>query len=444
MTVPARQRTQDSRHPSSSTGRSVTVVSFAPDWAADAHSGSSPASPTALLGLAEALRSLGASLAAVLCGPAPGLAAGRAKAARRAALAAWGTATDGNARLVDAGPSDRALRKAGGRLAKALRPGDDAGTLLCVGAEAGLVGAAALGTSRDPSGTGPPLAVWLDRLDAAALLRERGLSPGEPEASTPDVAALRAREAEVCAAAPLVIATNRPLARELRRRHDLSPRQVAVLPRPVAVPEGGLLEARRTAARSALGIPPDDVVFAVDAGRDGAPGREALLVHAVAQSMPEARLLVATASKGRAARAAVRAAKAAGVARPIVVRPLVEVRGEPPAPIWAAADVGLVLPETHVATRTSCPAAFGEMLAWGARPVLTPGVGDVDEFVTAAGLGALVSPSNVLDAARAVVSDLRTPGALGDAGRERRRAWAAAHLSFDLIAERLAELLGTL
>ena len=159
----------------------------------------------------------------------------------------------------------------------------------------------------------------------------------------------------------------------------------------------------------------------------------ALLARAVRQRREDARLLFLTTDPA-AAQEALR-----GSALPDAL-----VRSAPPgeaARLLCAADYGLLLREDSPVNAVSCPVKFGEYLACGVRPILTPGIGDQSALCRESDLGVVVNAQNLTEAANRVLLDAGRPGAIDLAGRDRRRAWAAENISPARAASRLVEFL---
>ena len=107
----------------------------------------------------------------------------------------------------------------------------------------------------------------------------------------------------------------------------------------------------------------------------------------------------------------------------------------------AAADYGLLLRQSSTVNRVACPVKFGEYLACGVRPILTPGIGDQSRLAQDEDLGVVVTADRVELAARRVAADIETDGHLGPEPRAERRAYAREHLSPERAARELIEFL---
>jgi hypothetical protein len=89
--------------------------------------------------------------------------------------------------------------------------------------------------------------------------------------------------------------------------------------------------------------------------------------------------------------------------------------------------------------RVACPVKFGEYLACGVRPVLTPHIGDQSRLCETSGLGVVVAIASMPDAARLVAADAARPGTLSPGAREARREWARENIAPARASERIAE-----
>jgi hypothetical protein len=86
---------------------------------------------------------------------------------------------------------------------------------------------------------------------------------------------------------------------------------------------------------------------------------------------------------------------------------------------------------------------FGEYLACGVRPILTPHVGDQSDLCHASNLGVVTGIAVPAEAGRVVAADAARPGNLSLEGRDRRRKWAEENISPARAAARVAEFLET-
>jgi hypothetical protein len=109
------------------------------------------------------------------------------------------------------------------------------------------------------------------------------------------------------------------------------------------------------------------------------------------------------------------------------------------ARLLCAADYGLLLRQDDTVNRVSCPVKFGEYLACGVRPVMTPHIGDQSELAQSLRLGVVVGLASPSEAGKMLASDAGHAGAIDAAGRESRRAWARENISPEKAAARIAE-----
>jgi hypothetical protein len=84
---------------------------------------------------------------------------------------------------------------------------------------------------------------------------------------------------------------------------------------------------------------------------------------------------------------------------------------------------------------------FGEYLACGVRPILTPHVGDQSDLCMDTGHGVVVGLADVTLAAQRVAEDAAHAGTIDAEGRARRRAWAAEYVAPARVAARILEFL---
>ena len=246
----------------------------------------------------------------------------------------------------------------------------------------------------------------------------------------------RTQERDACQNADAVLCVSHAMAQRVREMHGVPKERVLRLANHAGVVDDA--ERLRSETRKKLRID-DDTLLLAYSGTLAAwqlPEATALFAAAVATLQPGARLLMVTPDTA----VAKAAAKAAGVKRPIIRSCTPDRTHE-----WvAAADYGLLLRADSEVNRVSCPVKFGEYLACGVRPVLTPTVGDQSQLCMDTGLGVVVSLSDAGDAARRLMVDLRNPFARGAEARAKRRAWATANITPARSAEKLVELLASI
>jgi hypothetical protein len=258
----------------------------------------------------------------------------------------------------------------------------------------------------------------------------------ESELSSTEVrmlATYRDHEHQACVAADAVLCVSHAMVRHVRESHGVAEERVLRLPN-LARPVDDA-EQLRAAARKRLRLDDDALVLAYS-GTLAAwqlPEATALFAAAVANLRPGTRLLMVTPDVA-VARAA---ARAAAVVKPIIRSATPDRAHE----LVAAAEYGLLLRDDSEVNRVSCPVKFGEYLACGVRPVLTPTVGDQSDLCMSTNLGVVVPLTDAGTAARRLLVDLRTPFALGAEARAKRRAWATENISPTCTAAKLLELL---
>jgi len=334
-------------------------------------------------------------------------------------------------------PRARSFARLGKRLARTLIDRDLADAILiCRQPRAGLVGCAARDVLR-ARGSGTPFVVHDQR---GVRPEEYVLSLGRDEAelSTDEarrLASYREQERDACRSADAVLCVSHAMVDRVRRLHDVPEKRALRLPNHARVVDDA--ERLRAAMRKRLRVA-DDALLLVYSGTLATwqlPEATALFASAVAQQQPGTRLLMVTPDKA-AARAATRAA---GVVKPII-RACTPGRAHE---FVVAADYGLLLRDDSVVNRVACPVKFGEYLACGVRPVLTPTVGDQSQVCMDTGMGVVVSLSDAGQAARRLLTDARGPFALGENARAKRREWVAENITPAGTATKLLDLLAT-
>ncbi len=338
-------------------------------------------------------------------------------------------------------PRDRSLSKLGGRLAAGLvkRKLQNA-ILLCRQPRSAIVGLAArewlLRKTRGDIDLAPKVILDLRGIrDEEYLL---GLRRPETEL-TPDetqrLHAYRTQEEFACKKSDAVVTVSRPMQRIVRSRYAVQADRIGRVPNHAPPFEDA--EDLRALARLELGVPDDQILIAY-CGTLAAwqmPERTPLLVKTVRQSHPNARLLMITPDQ-KAAKAAI---KTVGL-KDAIVR---GAKQHEVAALLCAADYGLLLREDSPVNRVACPVKFGEYLACGLRPILTPGIGDQSETVMANDLGIVVPLGDVNAAATHLVRDAERQSSLGADARQHRRDWATENISAPASARTLLEFLAT-
>jgi hypothetical protein len=332
---------------------------------------------------------------------------------------------------------DRGLDALGRRLAGDLvrrRLADAA--LLCRGARAALVGIAARDALSANVSVPPRVVLQLCGFEDAEFLMGTPRSEADlRERERQTLRQCRFREELACRRADGVLVLSRPMERLLLQRYALDPQRVGRVPSHAApVPDA---ERRRGAVRARLGIPESALVLAWCA-------------RPAPWQMPDAAIRVF-----EAVRAVRSDARLFLVTDPAAVAPHLRDREDPhvlvrpaapgeAAELLCAADYGLILRAEHIVNRTACPVVFGEYLACGVRPVLSPHLGDQSELCHLTGLGLVVGLASPDLAGGAIALDAAKPGTLDAAARERRRAWVHNTISPGHAALRVGEFLDRL
>lgn len=329
-------------------------------------------------------------------------------------------------------PRDAGFPGLGASLAKALRErDDDDAILLCRQPRAAIIGIAA----RDRLATqGRRATVVLDLrgLRDDEYLLTLGKTDAElTAAERKRFDTYRAQEAAACRGADGVLCVSRPMMRAVRQRYGLPDDRLGRAPNHTSRVEAP--EDLRVAVRDELRVAPDALLF-IYSGTMAAwqrPAESALLVNALRLHRPDVRLLFLTPEIAAARKAVAqtgldgvlyRSAKQSDVHRYL-----------------CAADYGLLLREESMVNRVACPVKFGEYLACGVRPVMTPHIGDQSDLAAEKGLGVVVGMGDVVSAAKQISLDIARPGTLDADGRARRRTWAAENISAEIVAARIAE-----
>ena len=380
--------------------------------------------------LLRALRELGHRVDAAVFTSPRALLFPAAKKSHERALAAFRDATGVEPLRRTHLPGDRGLRSQGHALARRLRDrGEDEAILLCRQPRAAIVGAAAR-EALASKGRGPQVVLDLRGVrDAEYLLTVGKIEETLSAAERARLVAYRDQEAQACAAADAVVCVSRAMVKHVVDHRGVDPARAGRVPNHATpVPDA---ETMRNTARAELGVRSDALLLAYS-GTMAAwqmPHASVLLARAVRQRREDARLLFLTTDPA-AAQEALRGSDL----------PDALVRSAPPgeaARLLCAADYGLLLREDSPVNAVSCPVKFGEYLACGVRPILTPGIGDQSALCRESDLGVVVNAQNLTEAANRVLLDAGRPGAIDLAGRDRRRAWAAENISPARAASRL-------
>ncbi len=358
------------------------------------------------------------------------------RSTHRRALDALAQATGRSPITLTHRPRTTRFESAGERLAVELRDrGLVDAVLFCRQPRAALVGIAAREHLRRTGGRGPFVVHDQRGVRPEEYLLSLGKEEAELSADERRMLGLyREQESAACRGADAVVTVSRAMARRVQELHEVAADRVLRLPNHARSPDDG--EARRAAARARLGLAEDALVLAYS-GTLAAwqlPEATALLARALRDEFPQSRLLLLTPEVAHA-RAVV---STIGVPGAIV-------RQESPDTVadqLAAADYGLLLRADSPVNRVACPVKFGEYLAVGARPVLTPQIGDQSDLCGATDLGVVVGLGDVRETTRRIAIDAVRPGNLSVEGREKRRAWARENIAPECAAARLLEFLG--
>ncbi len=357
------------------------------------------------------------------------------RAAHARAIAAFRDATGAEPMRWTHLPRDRGLAALGGRLAKSLaKRGLADAFLFCRQPRATLVGLAARDALAADGRRASRVVLDLRGLRDVEYLMTLGKADTSLSSDErAQLLAYRAQEELACRRANAVLCVSGPMRKELARRYGMDDAQFGRVPNHAAPVADA--ESLRAAARKDLGVADGSLLVAYS-GTLAAwqmPDASIRVFQAVRILRPDARLLFLTPDVD-AAQTALAAAK---------VRDAL-VRSAPPgeaARLLCAADYGLLLRQDDTVNRVACPVKFGEYLACGVRPILTPHIGDQSDVCSASGLGVVVGLANPDEAARIVDADAARPGSLGRDGRARLRAWAAENISPDRAAARIAEFI---
>lgn len=355
-------------------------------------------------------------------------------AAHKRALRALGAAIDGDPVRITHPPGDRNLGGLGRKLAKELRKrGEADAVLFCRQPRAALVGVAAReALAREPK---PPFVVLDLRgiRDVEYLLTlgrtEDELSPDERSRLT----AYRQQEEQACRQADAVLHVSRPMRTLVANRYGLPVEDMGVVPNHARIVADA--EDLRGQARAELGLTGGEllVTYCGTLAAWQMAEESVVLVKAFQARRPDVRMMFLT-PQGPQAKAAM---DRVGLRRGIV-------RSVPQAEVpryLAAADYGLLLRQRTAVNQVACPVKFGEYLACGVRPVLTPDIGDQSQTALDQNLGLVIGLHDAETAATRMTLDADQPASTSMEGREKRRAWARANISPARAAERVLEFL---
>ncbi len=387
--------------------------------------------------LLRALRTLGHRVDSILYTSPRALFVSSARSAHLRAIASFAAATGVQPLRKTHLPRDRGMEAQGRALAKRLlKRGLYESILFCRQPRAAIIGIAARDAIAARGGATPR--VVLDLRGARDVEYLMTLGKTESALSADERARLleyRAQEEIACRRADAVLCVSHPMARLVSQRYAIDPKKIGRVPNHAEPVPGA--EALRSKARAELGVAPDALLVAYSGTLAAWQMPEASigLFQAIRSLRPEARLLFLTPDTEAAAKALAQAG-----AEDVLLR------SAPPGEatkVLCAADYGLLLRQDAIVNRVACPVKFGEYLACGVRPILTPHIGDQSKLCETVDLGVVVGIASPTDAARIVSADAGRAGSLGPEGREKRRKWAQDNISPDRAAARLTEFLET-
>jgi hypothetical protein len=383
--------------------------------------------------LLAALRQSGRRVDAALFTSPRALFTGKVRSAHERAIRAVADATGVQPLKRTHLPRDRGLESLGRGLAKGLvKRGLAESVLLCRQPRAAIVGIAARDALASRGGRAPRVVLDLRGIRDLEYLMTLGKSEGDLDAvERSRLLEYRGQEELACRRADAVLCVSRPMEKFVRDRYALAAGRVGRVPNHAEPVEDA--EALRDAARAELGVARDALLVAYS-GTLAAwqmPAASAALFQEFRARVPEARLLFLTPDADAA-----KEVLPEDVARDAIVR------SAPPgetARLLCAADYGLLLRRDDMVNRVACPVKFGEYLACGVRPVLTPYIGDQSRLCEDTGLGVVIGIVSMPDAVRMLAADAARSGVLALGGRETRRNWARENISPARAAERVAE-----
>jgi hypothetical protein len=385
--------------------------------------------------LLAALRRSGRRVDAALFTSPRALFGGKVRAAHERAVRAVADATGVQPIRRTHLPRDRGLESLGRTLAKRLaKRGLTDSVLLCRQPRAAIVGIAARDALASRGERAPRVVLDLRGIRDLEYLMTLGKSEGDLDtAERARLVEYRGQEELACRRADAVLCVSRPMAKLVRDRYALPEDRIGRVPNHAEPVDDA--ETLRDAARAELRVARDATLVAYS-GTLAAwqmPDASVALFAEFRARVPGARLLFLTPDadaattplSGEAARDAI-------------------LRSAPPgeaARLLCAADYGLLLRRDDMVNRVACPVKFGEYLACGVRPVLTPHIGDQSRLCEETGLGVVLGIASMTESARMLAADAARPGALAPAGREARRTWAREHIAPECAAEQAAEFL---
>lgn len=385
--------------------------------------------------LLRALRTLGHRVDSVLYTSPRALFVSSARSARERAIASFAAATGVQPMRRTHLPRDRGMEAQGRSLAKRLvKRGLYEAILFCRQPRAAIVGLAARDAIASRGGPAPRVVLDLrGTRDVEYLMTLGKTEAGLSAVEQGRLLEYRAQEELACRRADAVLCVSHPMARLVSQRYAVDPKKLGCVPNHAEpVPDA---EALRSKSRADLGVALDALLVAYSGTLAAWQMPEASigLFQAIRALSPDARLLFLTPDT----EAAAKALAAAGVDDVLL-------RSAPPGEatkLLCGADYGLLLRQDAIVNRVACPVKFGEYLACGVRPILTPHIGDQSNLCETSDLGVVVGVASPTDAARIVAADAGRAGNLGLEGRDMRRKWALDNISPDRAAARVTEFL---
>lgn len=383
--------------------------------------------------LLAALRIAGRRVDAAVYTSPRALFAGKVRAAHERAVRAIADATGVQPIRRTHLPRERGLESLGRALAKGLvKRGLAESVLLCRQPRAAIIGIAAR-DALSARGERAPRVV-LDLRGVRDLEYLMSLGKGEGDLDTIERARLveyRGQEELACRRADAVLCVSRPMEKFVRDRYALPNGRVGRVPNHAEPVDDA--EERREAARTELGVARDATLVAYS-GTLAAwqmPDAAFALYQEFRSRVPGARLLFLTPDVDVA-----REVMPHDAARDAILR------SAPPGEasrLLSAADYGLLLRRDDMVNRVACPVKFGEYLACGVRPVLTPHIGDQSKLCEETGLGVVLGIASMSEAGRMLATDAARPAVLSRSAREERRRWARDNIAPACAAEQVAE-----
>jgi len=210
---------------------------------------------------------------------------------------------------------------------------------------------------------------------------------------------LESLEARVCRESDHVLAVSGPLRERIRALGNLPASSVTVVP--CCLDPGRFTDsmAWRGEMRERLGLA-DRLVLVYSGSMSvwQVPGRVASLVEEVRKQLPRVFLLLLTKDTGEAEKFFGRL-RGEGSCR------LVSCGYGEVGRYLAAADVALLLREEDPVNRVACPVKFAEYQACGLPVILTPGIGEVSDYVLRTGYGRVVRLDEPMYRQAAVIAE---------------------------------------